>query len=73
MRTVLIVAAVFLAGAGGALWINFGRDITLLRARLAGRSLTLPTQFGTMEYAEQGRAQPVLVIHGSGGGFDQGI
>jgi pimeloyl-ACP methyl ester carboxylesterase len=28
---------------------------------------------GPIEYAERGEGQPVLVVHGAGGGFDQGL
>ena len=36
-------------------------------------SRMLHTSFGPMEYAEAGKGPPVLVIHGAGGGFDQGL
>ena len=45
-----------------------------LNARLEGRSqAALKTTFGRMEYATAGEGDPVLVIHGTGGGFDQGL
>lgn len=36
-------------------------------------SRLLQTSFGTIEYAVAGEGPPVLVIHGAGGGFDQGL
>lgn len=36
-------------------------------------SRILETSFGPIEYAEAGDGPPVLVIHGAGGGFDQGL
>ena len=36
-------------------------------------SRILETTFGPIEYAEAGKGPPVLVIHGAGGGFDQGL
>ena len=36
-------------------------------------SRMLETSFGPIEYAEAGEGPPVLVIHGAGGGFDQGL
>ena len=36
-------------------------------------SRILETSFGPIEYAEAGEGPPVLVIHGAGGGFDQGL
>ena len=36
-------------------------------------SQMLETSLGPIEYAEAGEGAPVLVIHGAGGGFDQGL
>jgi 2-hydroxy-6-oxonona-2,4-dienedioate hydrolase len=73
MPSALVIAAVFLAGAGGVVWFYFHRDMAELRGRLVGRSEVLQTAFGSMEYAQIGNGKPVLVVHGSGGGFDQSI
>ena len=42
-------------------------------ARLSGVSTVIPTRFGDLEYADVGAGQPLLMIHGTGGGFDQGL
>ena len=61
-----------LAGLGlGAL--AYHRDMALARAALVGRSQVVETDFGPVEYAEAGQGPAVLIIHGSGGGFDQGL
>jgi pimeloyl-ACP methyl ester carboxylesterase len=44
-----------------------------LHARVAGRSESVDTSFGALEYAVTGEGPPVLAIHGSGGGFDQAL
>jgi pimeloyl-ACP methyl ester carboxylesterase len=41
--------------------------------RIKSDSQLLKTRFGTMEYAIKGKGKPVLLIHGAGGGFDQGL
>src|ERR1039458_6882915 len=51
----------------------FAHDLAAARARLVGRSKTVETSFGTLEYAEMGEGPPILVVHGAEGGFDQGI
>ena len=51
----------------------FVRALDGARARLAGRSDTLETASGTVEYAEAGEGQPVLVVHGASGGFDPAL
>jgi pimeloyl-ACP methyl ester carboxylesterase len=43
------------------------------RARLVGRSSVFQSSFGAIEYAVAGEGPPVLMIHGTGGGFDQGL
>jgi len=73
LRRALSYMAILLAGAGAVLWFFFERDMVELRARITGVSQTLETPYGVVEYAEAGEGNPVLVIHGSGGGFDQGL
>ena len=48
-------------------------DMSRSRTRPAGRSETIATPFGVEEYAEFGQGEPVLVIHGAAGGFDQAL
>ncbi len=43
------------------------------KERIQSESRLLETKFGTMEYAISGQGKPVLLIHGAGGGFDQGL
>jgi 2-hydroxy-6-oxonona-2,4-dienedioate hydrolase len=37
------------------------------------RELVNPTDAGPLEYAVAGRGPPLMMIHGTGGGFDQGL
>ncbi len=41
--------------------------------RINSDSRLLETNYGVMEYAISGQGNPVLLIHGAGGGFDQGL
>lgn len=63
-----IVLGVLLAGA----WAAYLRDMRRAHDRIDGRSTVIASPYGEIEYAEGGRGPAVLVIHGSGGGFDQG-
>lgn len=65
------LAVLFVAAAG--IYTVFSRDMEVARARLVGRSQTVETSFGTVEYAAMGEGMPMLTIHGAGGGFDQGL
>jgi pimeloyl-ACP methyl ester carboxylesterase len=40
--------------------------------RIAGRAGAIETAMGRIEYLVGGHGAPVLIVHGSGGGFDQG-
>ncbi len=51
---------------------EFRADMRTARQRVAGRTRIATTPFGEVEYAEGGTGPAVLVIHGAGGGYDQG-
>jgi len=50
----------------------YSRDMRRAYERTRGASIVVPSPFGDIEFAEGGAGPPVLVVHGSGGGFDQG-
>ena len=64
--------AALLLGALLVVAVGFVRDMRRAYARVAQGSTVVALAAGTVEYAEGGAGAPVLVIHGSGGGFDQG-
>lgn len=75
-RTLFALAAGGTVGALAAGWLHRGysRALDAARTRIAGyRATTITSRFGALQYAEAGTGVPVLMIHGSGGGFDQGL
>ena len=70
--TVMSLAA-FLLIVAVAIAAMFVHDLSMARARLAGRSQVISTPFGSQEYALLARGDPVLVVHGASGGFDQAL
>ncbi len=60
-------------GATAALAPWYRRDIARARARVATGARIVRTARGPVECAVAGEGDPVLVIHGAGGGFDQGL
>ena len=66
--TVTAVAAAAAAAVAG----TYHRDMKRAYARIREGSTVVPSPWGDIEYAEGGSGPSVLVIHGSGGGFDQG-
>jgi pimeloyl-ACP methyl ester carboxylesterase len=65
--------AATIAAAGGLTSRAFSQDVAAARARTRGRSAVIKTSTGALEYAEAGAGPPALMIHGTGGGFDQGL
>ena len=72
-RRTLFLAGTLTAVAGAALWSAYARDLREAERRVTGASEVIATSFGALEYAERGDGPPVLMIHGTGGGFDQGL
>ncbi len=71
----MICGALMTAALAATLVIGeaYRRDMAHATARLQGRSVVVRSPWGPIEYATIGQGPPVLVIHGSGGGFDQGL
>jgi 2-hydroxy-6-oxonona-2,4-dienedioate hydrolase len=63
---VLLMATVWIA------W-RFNSDITNANAKSLLHSKVIATQCGLIEYQEAGKGVPLLMVHGSGGGHDQGM
>jgi 2-hydroxy-6-oxonona-2,4-dienedioate hydrolase len=68
-------AASALALASATLFLawRFEQDMRRARAHAAQGSVLLATRCGQIEYQESGSGVPMLAIHGSGGGHDQGM
>jgi len=68
---ILVILAVLAVGLG-ALWVWYARDMAATRDRLAAGSEVVGTALGPVEVATWGAGRPALVLHGAGGGWDQG-
>ena len=71
-RIILMCTAIGLILGLGLASGAFFRDMARARDRISGVSTLVASPYGDIEYAESGEGPSVLVIHGSGGGFDQG-
>lgn len=72
-RAAAIVIGLLVAGLSGLTYTGYQRDIRQARERVSVGSQIAETPCGAIEYAVAGDGPPVLVVHGSGGGFDQGM
>ena len=55
-----------------AVYLAYLNDMNAARERISTAQV-ISTAYGPIQYAEVGHGTPVLVIHGAGGGFDQGL
>jgi pimeloyl-ACP methyl ester carboxylesterase len=72
MLIVLVLLAMLLA-AGLLVRAAYLRDLDAAARRALAGSSVIETRCGPLEMQQAGTGTPVLVIHGSGGGHDQGM
>lgn len=70
LRGVIAAAVVIAAFCTG--W-RFDSDIKAARTRAAQGSVVVATRCGSIEYQQAGTGTPLLMVHGSGDGHDQGM
>jgi len=69
----LVLVGLLVAGVCGIAYTGYQRDISQARERVSTGSQEAQTPCGPIEYAAIGAGKPVLVVHGAGGGYDQGL
>jgi pimeloyl-ACP methyl ester carboxylesterase len=72
-RAASILMGLLVVGLSILVYISYKRDIHQARERLSTGSQIVQTPCGPIEYALAGDGPPVLVVHGAGGGYDQGL
>ncbi|MEQ9257806.1 MAG: alpha/beta hydrolase [Roseovarius sp.] len=72
-RTALIGLASVALVAGGYGMGAYHEARRQVRTRLLGRANVITTPAGALEYAIAGDGPQLMMIHGTGGGFDQGL
>jgi len=69
----LLLTGVAVVVAFGWTFAAYRLDLGQARERVATGSRVVETRCGPIEFAQAGDGAPVLVVHGAGGGFDQGM
>lgn len=72
-RAVFILAGFLVVALFGLTYSSYQRDIRQARKRVSTGSQIAQTPCGPIEYAVAGEGQPVMIVHGAGGGYDQGL
>lgn len=67
------ILVLLLAGLAAVIHFRYRQDIDAARLRVSTGSRMAQTACGPVEYAAVGDGPPVLMVHGAGGGFDQGL
>jgi pimeloyl-ACP methyl ester carboxylesterase len=67
------IAALAAVGLLAVVYALYRMDIARARERIASGSELAQTPCGPIEYAVAGEGPTILVVHGAGGGFDQGM
>lgn len=70
---VAALAALFVAGLAVFVYSSYRHDLQRERERVASGSSVVQTPCGPIEYATAGEGRPLLIVHGAGGGYDQGM
>lgn len=71
--SIILFSLAIAIGAGALTYRSFQSDIDAARLKAANGALVLSTTTGPLQYVDVGSGVPVLSIHGSGGGYDQGL
>ena len=69
----IVTAAIVVVVAASWIAWRFDGDIKAATAKAAVGSVLVNTRCGPIEYQEAGTGKPLLMVHGSGGGHDQGM
>jgi len=72
-RSAFVLISVAVAGLAGFIYTDYRQQLRAAQERISNASRLVQTPCGPIEYAIAGDGTPVLVVHGAGGGYDQGL
>lgn len=71
-RIILGSAVLAVVISGGLIYRQYQRDMALAYGRISSGGKMIETACGPIQYTEFGEGPPMLIVHGAGGGYDQG-
>ncbi len=72
-RKYSLIIGITLGITAVAIWWQFRAELIAAQARVAQSSTLVENPCGPIEYQQAGSGVPLLAVHGSGGGYDQGM
>ena len=73
MQYITIAVVLLLMSVFAITYARFRAEISRAREKVLAGGEILKTDHGDIEYTVKGEGPPVLVLHGAGGGYDQGL
>lgn len=70
---VSVTIALAIVTISPVVWWRFDNDMAAAHVRATRGAVMVQTRCDPIEYAEAGQGVPLLMVHGSGGGHDQGM
>lgn len=71
-RLTLGAMVLMLVIPGGLVYRQYRHDMSLAYQRISSGGKMIETACGPIQYTEFGEGPPILIVHGAGGGYDQG-
>lgn len=72
LRWIILLGIVAAAVAAVGLYLIYRHDMRSIEEHVAAGSEIVETTHGPVEFATWGSGPPALIVHGAGGGYDQG-
>lgn len=73
LRTIAGILSAAVSAATLSAYARYRKEMRYIRGSVERGGTIALTESGPIEYAEAGEGEPMLVIHGAGGGYDQGL
>ena len=71
-RLTLGAMVLLVAIPGGLVYSRYQNNMSLAYQRISSGGKMIETDCGPIQYTEFGEGSPMLIVHGAGGGYDQG-
>jgi 2-hydroxy-6-oxonona-2,4-dienedioate hydrolase len=71
-RFILVIVVLAIAIPGGLIYRQYQHERSLAYSRISTGGKVIDTPCGQIQYTEFGEGDPMLIVHGAGGGYDQG-